>query len=97
MGVTYQQHHLLLAVKGRSGRSWASVLELAEALQVRHPAVVGLLNRCVTAGLVQRQRDQEDGRQVRVVLTTRGEQILRRLSLRNRDELRRLRQALERL
>jgi DNA-binding MarR family transcriptional regulator len=93
-GLTPQQHQLLLAVKGQPGREWASVSDLAEALQVRHHAAVGLVDRCERAGLVRRAPDPKDRRQVRVSLTEKGEAILARLSARNRRELRALRQAL---
>jgi DNA-binding MarR family transcriptional regulator len=93
-GLTPQQHQLLLAVKGQPDRDWASVSELAEALQVRHHAAVGLVDRCERAGLVQRSPDPEDRRQVQVRLTGQGEEILERLSARNRRELRALQQAL---
>lgn len=93
-GITPQQHQLLLAVMGQPGRDWASIRDLAEALQVRHHAAVGLVDRCERAGLVRRTPDPEDGRQVRVTLTERGEEILGRLSQWNRSELATLRQAL---
>ena len=93
-GLTPQQHQLLLAVKGRPGREWASISELAEALQIRHHAAVGLVDRCESSRLIRRVADPSDRRQVRVFLTRMGEQILGRLSARNRLELETLRQAL---
>jgi DNA-binding MarR family transcriptional regulator len=93
-GITPQQHQLLLAVKGQPGRDWAFVGELAEALQVRHHAAVGLVDRCARAELVRRSTDPHDRRQVRVLLTERGEELLARLSQRNRSELRSLRDPL---
>src|SRR5436309_9814700 len=77
-GLTPQQHQLLLAVKGQPGREWASISDLAESLQVRHHAAVGLVDRCERAGLAQRAPDPEDRRQVRVTLTAKGEAILER-------------------
>jgi DNA-binding MarR family transcriptional regulator len=93
-GITPQQHQLLLAIKGRPGREWASLSDIAEALQVRHHAAVGLVDRSARAGLVRRTPDPDDRRQVRVRLTAKGEAILARLSRRNRSELRALRRAL---
>src|SRR5207245_1173513 len=84
---------LLLAIKGQRGREWASITELAEALQVRHHAAVGLVDRSERAGLVTRNPDPDDRRQVRVMLTGKGETLLARLSERNLTELRTLRQA----
>ncbi len=93
-GLTPQQHQLLLAVKGHPGREWVSITELAEALQIRHHAAVGLVDRCEGARLIHRTPDPRDRRQVRVLLTVKGDGILGRLSTRNRRELRTLRQAL---
>src|SRR5579859_6987051 len=45
VGDTPQQYLLLLAVKGFPGRDWANITELAERLQIRHNAVIGLVNR----------------------------------------------------
>jgi len=93
-GMTPQQHQLVLAVKGQRGRDWASITELAEALQIRHHAAVGLADRCERARLVRRVADQLDRRQVRVFLTSRGERTLACLSAQNRRELDALRYAL---
>src|SRR5437879_10429198 len=70
-GLTPQQHQLLLAVKGQPGRDWATVSDLAEALQISHHAAVGLVDRCARAELAQRLPDPDDRRQVRVTLTAR--------------------------
>ena len=93
-GLTPQQHQVLLAIKGQPGRDWASIAELAEALQLRHHTVVGLVDRSAAAGLVRRDPDPEDRRQVRVVLTERGEGVLNSLSTSNVEELRRLQRSL---
>lgn len=94
-GLTAQQHQLLLAVKGQHGRDWATITDLAESLQIRHHAAVGLVDRCERAQLVARSPDPIDRRQVRVRLTEKGERILAGLSARNLRELSALRQALQ--
>lgn len=94
VGLTAQQHQLLLAVKGQPGRDWATITDLAESLQIRHHAAVGLVDRCERLGLVVRSQDPNDRRQVRVSLTDRGEGILAGLSARHLRELQTLRQAL---
>jgi DNA-binding MarR family transcriptional regulator len=94
-GLTPQQHQLLLAVKGQHGRDWATITELAESLQIRHHAAVGLVDRCERASLVARSPDLRDRRQVRVSLTEKGERILAGLSARNLRELHALRLALQ--
>ena len=94
-GVTPAQHQLLLAVRGRPDRDWATVAELAEVLGVRHHSVVGLLDRCEQRGLVRRLPSLEDRRVVQVYLTSRGLHVLDRVAASNRSELVRLRQALD--
>ena len=94
-GLTPQQHQVLLAIQGQPGRTWASITEVAEALQLKHNTTVGLVDRCQAAGLVARTPDPEDRRLVRVTLTTRGEEVLDRLSWRNVNELRSLDEALK--
>ena len=49
--------------------------------------VVALVTRCERAGLVTRVADQLDRRQVRVLLTPLGNQVVRRVAGLNRDEL----------
>ncbi|QBD80896.1 MarR family transcriptional regulator [Ktedonosporobacter rubrisoli] len=80
-GVEPQQHQLLLAVKGLPSDRKATIGELAERLQIQHHSTVELVNRLVEHGLVVRQRDPEDSRQVLVLLTEEGEEVLRRLSI----------------
>jgi DNA-binding MarR family transcriptional regulator len=46
-----------------------------------------LVTRCERAGLVKRAADRLDRRQVRVLLTPLGNQVVRRVAGRNRDEL----------
>jgi DNA-binding MarR family transcriptional regulator len=89
-GLTPQQYQLMLALKGFPGRDWAVVRELADRLQLRHHSVVELVNRAQRQGLVDRTRDPDDARAVRVVLTGAGERLLGRLSALHRDELRRM-------
>src|SRR5207249_1808430 len=90
-GVTPQQHQLLLGVAGYTGRGWATVSELAEFLQQRHNAVVGLVERAAQKGLVQKEQGARDRRFVRVLLTAQGETVLAKLTELHRDELARVR------
>ncbi|MEZ5609932.1 MAG: MarR family winged helix-turn-helix transcriptional regulator [Rhodocyclaceae bacterium] len=86
-GLTPLQYLLLLHIRGFPGRSWASVGELAERLQLQHHGVVALISRCEKLGLVQRQRSQSDRRQVEVRLLPAGEQHLARLACLHETEL----------
>lgn len=86
-GITPQQYQVLLAIKGQPDRDWVSISDLAESLQLKHHAMVGLVDRCQTAGLVQRGSDPNDGRVVRVSLTQSGHDLLVRVAEKNKDEL----------
>lgn len=86
-GITPQQHQLLLGVAGYTGRGWATISELAEFLQERHNAVVGLVQRAAARGLVRKTAGVTDRRFVKVHLTRRGATILEKISSANIAEL----------
>ncbi len=69
-----------------------SIAELADSLQLKHHTVVGLVDRSVLAGLVEREPDSEDKRQVRISLTNHGEEIVEKLSRKNLEELNQLKE-----
>jgi DNA-binding MarR family transcriptional regulator len=96
-GLTPQQYLLLLSLKGFPGRDWASITELAERLQIRHNAVIGLVNRAEERDLVRRAHDPSapDRRIVNIHITPAGERILNGLSAALRSERQRVRLALE--
>lgn len=71
-GLTLAQHQLLLAIRGHSESESPSIGDLAESLLLRHHSVVGLIDRAESSGLVNRRRDDLDGRIVRVDLTPDG-------------------------
>ena len=86
-GVTPQQHQLLLGVAGYTGKGWATISDLAEFLQERHNAVVGLVERAVRRGLVTKKAIARDHRFVHVALTPQGRKILGKLAKLHRREL----------
>ncbi|MGH2479840.1 MAG: MarR family winged helix-turn-helix transcriptional regulator [Ktedonobacteraceae bacterium] len=88
VGLEPQQHQLLLALKGFSAQNKVTVSDLAERLKIQHHSTVELLNRMVERDLVRRSRDERDQRRVLVTLTAHGEEVLHRLSLLHRTELR---------
>jgi DNA-binding MarR family transcriptional regulator len=87
-GLEPQQHQLLLAIKGLPKKLRPTIGTLAERLQLRHHSAVELVNRLVENRLATRRRSDVDGREVLIQVTTRGEQLLQRLSLAHKDELR---------
>jgi len=94
LGLTPQQHQLLLGVAGFNGKGWASIGELAEFLQLRHHSVVGLVDRVVAAGLVERRPNPENRREVEVHLTPSGIETVRALYPHHRRDLHALRRIL---
>lgn len=78
-GVSPTQYQLLLFVRGDPGGA-PTIADLAERLQVRHQSAVGLVDRCVAAGLVRRRRDPSNRRRVFVSMTRHGTALLRRLA-----------------
>jgi DNA-binding MarR family transcriptional regulator len=90
-GLTPSQHQLLLAVKGHRGADGPTIGEIADYLALRHHSAVGLIDRAEKSGLVERNRDPDDHRIIRLQLTAAGDDLIRRLSKAHLEELRRLR------
>ncbi|MFN8627303.1 MAG: MarR family transcriptional regulator [Candidatus Binatia bacterium] len=86
-GLTPQHHQLLLGVAGFTGKGWATIGQLAEFLQIRHHSVVGLVDRAEALGLVRRESNPEDLREVHILLTADGVRKLRALAELHRKEL----------
>lgn len=87
-GLEPQQHQLLLTLKSMAAHKKVSVGDLAERLKIQHHSTVELIDRMVERDLIARARDAEDQRRVLISLTPHGEEVLRRLSLLHRTELR---------
>ncbi len=94
-GLTPQQHQLLLGVAGFTGKGWATVSELADFLQVRHHSVVGLIDRAEGLGLVRRDVNEDDRREVHVSLTAEGTRKLRGLATLHHRELNGMRRSFD--
>jgi DNA-binding MarR family transcriptional regulator len=90
VGLEPRQHQLLLAVRGLPPALRPTIGTLAERLVVKHHTAVEHVDRLEAIGLVQRQRDPDDGRGVLVVITTRGRAMLERLTSSHRTELAKL-------
>jgi len=86
-GLTHVQHQLLVAIKGHPGDRPPTVGDLAGYLLLRPHSAVELVNRAEAAGLVERTPDRDDGRVVRVRLTSDGEEILQNLTRAHLDRL----------
>jgi DNA-binding MarR family transcriptional regulator len=86
-GIEPRQHQLMLALKGLPEGVRSRVGELAERLQIQHHSAVELVNRLADRGYVRRVRGQHDRREVLLSLTSKGEKILRELSIHHKSEL----------
>lgn len=86
-GLTPQQHQLMLAIAGRPAGVAPTIGYLAERLRIKHHSAVGLVDRLVAQGLVEREMARSDRRQVLVRLTDRGATILQDLAASHREEL----------
>lgn len=90
VGLTTAQHQLILAIRGHDGDRGPTVGDVAGYLLLRHHSAVGLVDRAVRAGLVERGKDPEDRRVVRLRVTPRGMEILQQLSALHMKEIERL-------
>ncbi len=88
VGLTGQQHQLLLAIRGHG--STPSMSDIAAHLLLKHHSAVELVDRAARAGLVRRLQDASDQRVVRVELTTAGQRKLRTLARAHLEELSRM-------
>lgn len=89
-GLTASQHQLLLAVRGHDDPKGPTIGQIAEYLLIRHHSAVELAYRTERAGLIERVRDDEDQRVVRLRLSPDGERVIAALSRAHLEELGRL-------
>ena len=87
-GLEPRQYQLMLALKGLRQGTRPRIGELAERLQIQHHSAVELVNRLMAGGYVRRYQEGSDRREVLVALTPKGEQVLRKLFMHHRSELR---------
>ena len=96
-GLTASQHQLLLAVRGHDEPAGPTIGQVADYLMVRHNTAVELVDRTQDLGLLERRRDADDHRAVRLSLTQLGHERLEELSEAHIEELARLRPMIEEL
>lgn len=72
IGLTYPQYLAMLVLWEQDG---PTVSELGERLSLDSGTLTPLLKRIEAAGLVQRQRDSQDERRVRIALTSAGQAL----------------------
>ena len=75
LGITYPQYLVLSTLWERDGLSIGGI---ADALALEPSTVTPLIKRLVAAGLIDRQRNREDDRQVLISLTQSGREMQER-------------------
>ena len=84
---TKGQFNLLRVLTAHQG---CTMQELAELLDVAPPTVTAMVKRLLTQGFIERTRDEQDWRVVRVATTERGQLAVSRYEEFWREHLRRL-------
>jgi DNA-binding MarR family transcriptional regulator len=75
LGLTYPQYLVMLVLWEQDG---LTVKELGEKLMLDSGTLTPLLKRMDAAGIIRRERDARDERQVRILLTQKGERMRER-------------------
>lgn len=86
-GLTATQHQLLLAIRGHDEPQGPTIGQVAEYLLVKHHSAVELADRTERVGLIQRVKDADDQRAVRLQLTSSGMRTLEAVTGVHIDEL----------
>jgi DNA-binding MarR family transcriptional regulator len=94
LGMTAPQHQLLLAIRGNSDPLGPTIADVARSLMIRHHSAVGLVDRTRQLGLIERQRDEQDHRLVRLRLTPLGHERVNALAQAHLKELQKLAEVL---
>jgi DNA-binding MarR family transcriptional regulator len=74
-GITSQQHSVLMAMKYIEGPVTPSII--AHWLDRSTNSITTLVDRMEKAGLVKRQRNKEDRRSIKLVMTKQGKEVLK--------------------
>lgn len=93
-GLTPQQHQALLAIRGMAGGA-PTVGDIARRLMLKPHSATGLVNRLADQGWIERIAATDDRRRAHLKLTRKAAGALAALSTAHRDEIRRMRPALE--
>lgn len=90
VGLTPQQHQVLLALRARDRRE-LTIGELAETMLLEPHSISGMADRLAKLGLVERVRSDADRRRINLRLTRKADQVLSSLAEAHKAELRRIR------
>ena len=92
--MTAAQYQLLLAIRGHGSPLGPTIADIARALLIRHHSAVGLVDRTQDLGLIERRKDEQDHRLVRLALTPQGEERVNALAVTHLKELLKLAEVL---
>ncbi|HEX2566422.1 MAG TPA: MarR family transcriptional regulator [Burkholderiales bacterium] len=95
-GLTGQHYQAMLVLRACPEGRRVTINDLARQLLIKHNSAVGLVDRLVEEKLVVREPSTADRRKVELRLTERGRQVLAKLVVVHREELRRLGPVLKR-
>jgi DNA-binding MarR family transcriptional regulator len=88
LGLTPQQHQVLLAIKGLSADKAMTIGMLADRLLTAPHSATALVNRLVDGGYVERTPSTSDARRQVIVLLPKAEKALEKLSGAHLHEIR---------
>jgi DNA-binding MarR family transcriptional regulator len=90
LGLTPQQHQALLAIRAAASGE-ATIGFVARRLNLKPHSASGLVDRLEGLGLLVRNASPDDRRQAQLALTDPARELLARLTMTHREELRGLR------
>ena len=96
VGLTGQHYQAMLVVRACPEPRRLAIADLARQLLIKHNSAVELVDRLVELDLLARQTARDDRRKVELTLTPRGRNLLAKLAVVHRAELRRMGPQLER-
>jgi DNA-binding MarR family transcriptional regulator len=96
-GLTPSLHQLLLVIRGHPAPRGPTISQAAELLHIRHHSAVEITQRAEEAGLLERNRDPDDHRQIHLELTHHGRTQLETLTREHLPRIKTLAQTLERV
>ncbi|AMV36090.1 MarR family winged helix-turn-helix transcriptional regulator [Planctomyces sp. SH-PL62] len=76
-GLSHAQYNVLRILRGLGGPT--PILEIAERMLTETPGITGLIDRLEKLEMVERRRCESDRRVIHVVITPRGEAVLKGL------------------
>jgi DNA-binding MarR family transcriptional regulator len=90
VGLTPQQHQVLLALRASEGHE-LTIGQIARTMLLKPHSISGMADRLQSLGLVERVPGREDRRRVTLRLTDKARDLLESLGQVHRAELRRIR------